>query len=551
MRETEQYMTDKNETPWWKGAVVYQIYPRSYLDSTGSGVGDLDGIRRRLDYIASLGVDAIWLSPIFPSPNRDFGYDVADYCDIAPEMGSLETFDALVEETHERGLKFILDQVLAHSSDQHAWFRESLLSRDGEKANWYVWADAQEDGTPPNNWMAAFGGPAWSWHPLRRQYYHHKFLKQQPKLNFHEPAAVAALMDTLRFWLDRGVDGFRLDVAHAYVHDASLVDNPPVPLKERTALDWSHAPRLQRHVHDSGLAENRIAMESVRAVMDEYEDRLVFGEFAETPEMIGTYVGEPDRLHTAYTFDFLEDRTLAPTIFQSYYENVIEKNGNPWPCVTFSNHDITRPVTRWGGKQGDDALAKFGLALLLALKGTVLLYQGEELGLPNVDIKREDIRDPVGDLYFPFGKGRDGCRTPMPWIEKAPQGGFSTGTPWLPIPDYHVSRAVDVQEVVEGSVLKFTRDAIAFRSRFPALQTGEIKFCFAEGDVLAFERVLGDETILCIFNSSTGPVTWESELVLDISNGRRVPCGFEAGEVGIVEGRMVLGPRSAAFFSTV
>ena len=262
-------MDDKNGTPWWKGATVYQIYPRSYADSTGSGVGDLDGIRRKLDYIASLGVDAIWLSPIFPSPNRDYGYDVSDYCEIAPEMGSLEAFDALLSETHDRGLKLILDQVLAHSSDQHAWFKESLLSREGGKSNWYVWADAKEDGTPPNNWMSAFGGPAWSWHPVRRQYYHHKFLKQQPKLNFHEPAVVAALMNTLRFWLDRGVDGFRLDVAHAYLHDATLADNPAIPLAARTSLDWSHAPRLQRHVHDSGLPENRIAMEAVRSVINE------------------------------------------------------------------------------------------------------------------------------------------------------------------------------------------------------------------------------------------------------------------------------------------
>ncbi|MEQ9144972.1 MAG: alpha glucosidase [Parvibaculaceae bacterium] len=540
---------EKNKMPWWKGAVVYQIYPRSYADTNGDGIGDLDGIRRKLDYIASLGVDAVWLSPIYPSPNRDFGYDVSDYCGIAPEIGDLDTFDALVAETHERGLKLILDQVLAHSSDQHAWFQESLLSRDNEKANWYVWADAKPDGTPPNNWMAAFGGPAWSWHPLRRQYYHHKFLKQQPKLNFHEPAVVDALMDVLRFWLDRGVDGFRLDVAHAYVHDASLADNPPLPEEERTWLDWAHAPRLQRHIHDSGLAENKWAMQRVRAVMDEYEDRMAFGEFAETPHMIGEYAGEPDKLHTAYTFDFIEDFTLAPSIFRNYYREIIEKNGDPWPCVTFSNHDVVRTVTRWGGGQGDDELAKFALALEMALRGTVLMYQGEELGLPETDLEQKDIHDPVGDLYFPFAKGRDGCRTPMPWIERAPNAAFSRGEPWLPIPDTHKSRAVDVQEALKDTVLKFTRSAIAFRKEQPVLRSGDIRFEETD-DVIAFERTSRDGSIFCVFNPSRDDAVWSESAAKDLAGADWRQLDFGTGKVAADAGSgLRCGPRSAAFFT--
>ncbi len=542
-------MSGVGATPWWKGAVVYQIYPRSYADTTGTGIGDLEGIRRKLDYVASLGVDAIWLSPIFPSPNKDFGYDVSDYCAIAPEMGTLDAFDALVEATHERGLKLILDQVLAHSSDQHAWFQESLLSRDNDKSNWYVWADAQEDGTPPNNWLSAFGGPAWSWHPVRRQYYHHKFLRQQPKLNFHEPEVVKALMNVLRFWLDRGVDGFRLDVAHAYLHDATLTDNPPVPMEERTGLNWSHAPRLQEHTHDSGLPENQFAMRAVRSVMDEYEGRLAFGEFAETPEMIGTYVGEPDRLHTAYTFDFLEDKSLAPKVFQNYYQNVLLKNGDPWPCVTFSNHDLTRPVTRWGGgREGDDELAKFGLALLLALKGTVLLYQGEELGLPDVDIERDQLQDPVGDLYFPFGKGRDGCRTPMPWIGGTPNAAFTNGEPWLPIPEAHAERAVDVQEAMSDTVLKFARDAIGFRATHKCLRTGDIEFLESDGSVLAFQRTLGEEVLTCAFNSSSESAIWHGEAAsaIVLTGAEQLPFG--TGDVSIVGNELIMGPRSAAFF---
>lgn len=540
-------MDEASKKPWWKGAVVYQIYPRSFSDTSGSGVGDLDGIRRKLDYIASLGVDAVWLSPIFPSPNRDFGYDVSDYCDIAPEMGSLKNFDLLLSETHDRGLKLILDQVLAHSSDQHSWFKESLMSRDGGKSNWYVWADAKEDGTPPNNWLSAFGGPAWSWHPVRRQYYHHKFLKQQPKLNFHEPAVVGALMNVLRFWLDRGVDGFRLDVAHAYLHDATLADNPPVPMDLRTSLDWSHAPRLQQHLHDSGLAENRLAMESVRAVLDEYDDRMAFGEFAETPHMIGTYVGEPDRLHTAYTFDFLEDRSLSPSVFQSYYEDVLGKNGNPWPCVTFSNHDITRPVTRWGGNRGDEELAKYGLALLLALKGTVLLYQGEELGLPDVDLSQEDIKDPVGDLYYPFGKGRDGCRTPMPWIARAPNAGFSSGDPWLPIPDYHSVRAVDVQEASKGSVLKFARSAISFRHEHEAIRLGDIQFHECDDNLLVFSRRTDAQELVCIFNPGQTEATWSGRSAATVLQQGYTLCDFSVGKQKCGDSWVRLDPCSAAF----
>lgn len=499
-----------NKTPWWRGAVVYQIYPRSFLDTNGDGIGDLNGIERKLDHVAALGADAIWLSPIYPSPNRDFGYDVSDYCNIAPEMGSMADFDRLVKEVHARGLKLILDQVLSHSSDQHPWFQESLLSRDKPKADWYVWAEAKEDGTPPNNWLAAFGGAAWSWHPLRRQYYFHKFLKSQPKLNFHNPDVVDACMDVLRFWLDRGVDGFRLDVANSYVHDKHLSNNPPVPMAERTFANWAHAPRLQRHIHDANTPENEWAMKRVRKVMDEYEDRLAFGEFSEEPSMFGLYAGGMKRLHTGYTFDFLEDWSFKPKVFHTYFDELLMPLEHLWPCVTFSNHDIVRPVTRWGGGRGDDALAKLALLLLLSLKGTVLMYQGEELGLPDVDLERKWIQDPVGDLYFPFGKGRDGCRTPMPWEGAAHEAGFTSGAPWLPIPDYHRSRAVDAQENDPASVLAFARRLIAFRKTHPALTRGDISFVEAEGDaILAFEREGEGEKLLCVFNLSRNEAGYE------------------------------------------
>jgi alpha-glucosidase len=493
--------------PWWQGAVIYQIYPRSFLDSDGDGVGDLAGIERRLDHVASLGADAIWLSPIYPSPNRDFGYDVADYTDIASEMGTLAEFDALVAAAHGRGLRVILDQVLSHTSDQHSWFLESAASRDNAKADWYVWADAREDGGPPNNWLAAFGGAAWSWAPRRRQYYHHKFLRSQPKLNFHEPAVIAAVHDVLRFWLDRGVDGFRLDVANSYLHDLSLRNNPPVPMRERRPADWGHPPRLQRHIRDANLPENETAMMAVRAVMNEYQDRFAFGEFSEEPSMFGRYAGGAERLHSGYTFDFLESRSFQPSLFRRYYEDLLAAWPGLWPCVTFSNHDVSRPVTRWGEGAGDAGLAKLALTLLMTLKGTVLLYQGEELGLADADLDRKDLRDPFGDLYFPLFKGRDGCRTPMPWSAEAPTGGFTGGTPWLPIPEHHRQHAVSRQEADTGSVLAHARHIIALRKQHPSLVRGAIRFLDLPAPVLGFVREGEGERVLCLFNLARAPAT--------------------------------------------
>lgn len=516
---------------WWKGAIVYQIYPRSFCDTNGDGIGDLAGLRSKLDYVEKLGADALWLSPVYPSPDRDYGYDVSDYCDIDPKFGTLAEFGMLVKDLHGRGLKLILDQVLSHTSDQHPWFQESLLSRDNAKKDWYVWAEAKEDGTVPNNWLSAFGGAAWSWHPLRRQYYFHKFLRQQPKLNFHNKDVVKAVMDVLRFWLERGVDGFRLDVANSFVHDEKLTDNPPLPMEERTFLDWAHAPRLQRHIHDANTLENEWSMREVRRVMDEYEGSWAFGEFSEEPKRLPLYAGEPDKLHTGYTFHFLESWSFEPATFRAYYEDVLAAAPDLWPCVTFSNHDVIRTVTRWGGGAGDDELAKLCLLILLTLRGTVLMYQGEELGLPEADLAREDIKDPVGDLYFPFAKGRDGCRTPMPWEEGKPHAGFTSGTPWLPMPESHLTRSVEAQEKDLTSVLHFTRAAIALRKSDAALTWGAIRFEEGPDGVLIYERAYEGEKRRCLFN-----LTREA---------RRVPAQgevlFQTGVGSLSEGMLELG----------
>ncbi len=492
--------------PWWKGAVIYQIYPRSFLDTNGDGIGDLAGIHAKLDYIASLGVDAIWLSPIYPSPDRDFGYDVSDYCDIDPKFGTLDQFDALLEAVHKRGLRLILDQVLSHTSDRHPWFEDSILG--GDKKDWYVWADPREDGTAPNNWLSAFGGPAWAYHPVRRQYYHHKFFREQPKLNLHHPDARKAAIDVLKFWLDRGVDGFRLDVANTFLHDVTLTDNPPVPTDQRSARNWSHAPRLQQHIHDANRVENAEMLKDIRVLADQYPDAFVFGEFSEEPRLLPRFVGA-DVLHSGYTFDFIDDESFAPEVFKAYYDFLAE-HPHVWPCATFSNHDVVRTVTRYGDKGpgggSDPRLAKLALALLLCLKGTVLLFQGEELGLDQADIgARETIRDPMGDIYYPYYKGRDGARTPMPWScqdggQKEEHLGFTTGRPWLPLSPGHGALTVDAQEANATSVLRFARAALKARKQNSMLSCGNIEKIHIDGNVLSFERRLGDDRVRCIFN---------------------------------------------------
>jgi alpha-glucosidase len=487
-----------NPAPWWKGAVVYQVYIRSFQDSNGDGQGDLAGLMSRLDYIQALGVDALWLSPIHPSPNRDWGYDVSDYDGVHPDYGTLADFDRLVEAAHGRGIRILLDEVLCHTSDEHEWFRDSL--RRGAKSDWYVWAEPALDGTAPNNWLSAFGGPAWAYQPARRQHYHHKFLRQQPKLNWRNADAKRAALDVLDLWLRRGADGFRLDVANAYLHDAALQDNPPIPLDRRTPAIWGHAANLQRHVHDANLPDNIEALRDIRRTVESHKDRFVFGEFSEGFERSGAFA--PDGLHANYTFAMLRARTLSPAFVLEEIANLARHPGY-WPCVSFCNHDIVRTVTRFGGgRDGNPALAKLMLALLFSLRGTVLLYQGEELGLPEVDLRRDQLRDPVGDLYYPIAKGRDGCRTPMPWNADAANFGFSAGTPWLPPGEAHKPLAVSRQESDPDSTLNTARRLLAARRESAALRLGAIEPLDAPAPVLAFDRTHAGERVRCLFNMS-------------------------------------------------
>jgi alpha-glucosidase len=486
---------------WWRGGVIYQIYPRSFQDTNGDGIGDLTGATERLDHIASLGVDAVWLSPFFRSPMADMGYDVSDYCDVDPIFGSLEDFDRFIEAAHARGIKVIIDQVISHTSDQHAWFRQSRSSKINDKADWYVWADAKPDGTAPNNWLAIFGGPAWEWDTTRKQYYMHNFLASQPDLNFHNPDVRAAVLDTARFWLDRGVDGFRLDTVNYYFHDKKLRNNPPFPRGKTNDIPDTNPYGYQDHLYDKTQPENLIFLREFRALLNEYEGRAAVGEVGDGERSLKTvaaYTEGGDKLQMCYTFDLLSENFDPAHIRNcvSAFETAVRDG---WVCWAFSNHDVKRHVTRFA-QAGDDpaAVAKFALTLLACLRGSICLYQGEELGLEEADIAFEDLRDPYGIRFWPGFKGRDGCRTPMPWEAERPHAGFSTAKPWLPVPENHRAQAADTQG--SDSVLAHYRAMLAFRKAQRALVDGSIQFIGNDPEVLAFVREEGNERLLCLFN---------------------------------------------------
>jgi alpha-glucosidase len=479
---------------WWRGAVVYQIYPRSFLDTNGDGIGDLGGVRRGLDYIASLGVDAIWLSPFFRSPMKDFGYDVSDYRDVDPMFGTLADFDAVLAEAHALGLKVIIDQVWSHSSDKHPWFIESSASREGARADWYVWADPKPDGSPPSNWLASFGGAAWTWNAKRRQYYLHNFLTEQPDLNFWNPDVQAELLDVARFWLDRGVDGFRLDVVNFYFYDKELRDNPSAQ-RRRTPL---MATDMQRHVYDRSRPENLAFIAKLRALMDSYGERMTVGEIADDPPLPRQqeYTLPPDRLHTAYSFYLLSGAPVTPKLFQSALEAWAGAGG--WPSWSLGNHDVTRFPTRMA--RGDPAMTRTLLAALVAMRGTVFLYEGDELGLPDGHVPFERLQDPFAIAAYAGGPGRDGARTPMPWTDAAPMGGFTTARDaWLPMDPAHLPLSIARQGADPHSMLHFTRRLLAVRKGSEALKAGEATLLESPDGVLAFERAAPGERVRCYF----------------------------------------------------
>ncbi|MEI8669006.1 alpha-glucosidase family protein [Pseudoalteromonas sp. B131b] len=497
-------MTQKQ---WYKGAVIYQVYPRSFQDSNNDGIGDLKGIINRIDYIKSLGVDAIWISPFFKSPMKDFGYDISDYRDIDPLFGDLNDFDELISQAHDRDIKIIIDQVLSHTSDQHQWFLDSRDNLINDKADWYVWADAKEDGTAPNNWLSIFGGGAWQWEPRRGQYYLHNFLTEQPDLNFHNPDVRKAVLDNVEFWLKKGVDGFRLDAINFCYHDARLRDNPAKPKDKRQGRGFSedNPYAFQYHYYNNTQPENIEFMQDIRALLNKYPGTVSLGEISSEDSLatMAQYTQGGDKLHMGYSFELLTNdysseyiRTTVQTLEQHMLEG--------WPCWAFSNHDVERVASRWSenGKINSQQ-CKMLTALLASLRGSVCMYQGEELGLGEASVAFEDLQDPYGITFWPNFKGRDGCRTPMPWEQTGSQhAGFSEAKPWLPVDDVHKKQSVAMQTNDNNSILNAYREFMTWRKKQTVLLEGDIEFIETPEPVLAFYRTLGTQRMLCMFNLS-------------------------------------------------
>ncbi|MFA5064984.1 MAG: alpha-amylase family glycosyl hydrolase [Dehalococcoidia bacterium] len=484
---------------WWKTAVIYQIYSRSFFDNNGDGFGDLQGIINKLDYLADLGVDAIWLTPIYPSPDDDYGYDTTDHCAIDPRYGTMEDFDRLLKEAHTRGIRVIMDIVLAYTSDQHPWFIESRKSRDNPYHDYYLWRDPGRGGRVPNNWLSMFGGKAWEYVPELGQYYYHYFYKQQPDPNWRHPEVRRAQLEVFKFWLKRGVDGFRLDVFNLYFKDDQFRSNPPVTRENRfVGLEGIRPFAWQDHIYECDRPEMIPVLKEIRDIMDEYPGSYAVGEtLMPTAKKAAGYCG-PDRLHQAFNFKLLECPWNARRFLQAVldFESALKDN---WPNNVLGNHDRKRIAERYArGK--DDARLKLIAAMLLTLRGTVFIYYGDEIGMRDVHLKRSELLDPLGIHYWPANVGRDGCRSPMQW-DSSSNSGFSRSKPWLRVNKDYLVRNVAAHEKDGNSLLHFYRLLIRCRRQHPALLDGDfVPLSVSPKSVLAYLRRNRNETIMVILN---------------------------------------------------
>lgn len=492
-----------DEHLWWRDGVIYQIYPRSFSDSNNDGLGDLPGITARLDYLAELGIDAIWLSPFYPTPDADFGYDISDHTQVDARFGTLEDFDTLLEQSHARGIRILLDLVLNHTSDKHPWFLESRSSLSNPKRDWYLWKEKK------NNWQAVFSGSGWTYDAQTKQYFYHMFLPEQPDLNWHNPEVRQAQLDVVRFWLERGVDGFRLDVFNVYFKDAEFRDNP-------VKIGLNGFDR-QIHIHDTNQPEMMPLLEEFRSLLETYPERYSVGEtFMATAERAASYVGET-LLHAAFSFDFTKSDLFFPwqpgwLLKQICLREEIFKD-TLWPTTVLSNHDLARAASRYSHTE-EDMQARIAMSLLLTLRGTPFLYYGEEIGMRDLKLKRNQIMDPPGKRFWPFYKGRDGCRGPMQW-DKSAFSGFSQTHPWLPVHPDSADRNVSQQDQDPVSMLNFTRTLIDLRKRFPALRQGSFRPLDSKSrHVLAYLRQVPGQTILVAMNFSKRrrKITLDSDL---------------------------------------
>jgi alpha-glucosidase len=479
------------ELDWWKSAIIYEIYPRSFQDSNGDGIGDLKGILQRVDYLVQLGVDAIWISPIYRSPMADFGYDVADYCSVDPIFGTMQDFDHVLQEAHRRNLKVILDFVPNHTSDRHPWFLDSRSSRENPKRDWYLWRDE------PNNWMSNFGGSGWQWDESTAQYYYHSFLKEQPDLNWRNPAVRTAMYESLRFWLEKGVDGFRVDVMWLMIKDDKYRDNPPNP----DYVEGQSTGNSLLTVYNSNQPEVHAVVAEMRALIDQYPSRVLIGEIYLPVKDLMTYYGQDLKgANLPFNFLLLQSPWKAEAVAQVISEYITALPSGAWPNWVLGNHDNARIATRVGAQQ-----APVAAMLLLTLPGTLTMYYGEEIGMTNVSIPTQEVQDPA-ELNQPgIGMGRDPERTPMPW-NGTPMAGFTQGKPWLPLGTDHEFINVTRLQEDEASILNLYVRLIALRRMHPILAGGEIRSIAAEGNLLSYERVNEGERILVLLNLGVEPV---------------------------------------------
>jgi len=532
----EEYMTDN--WLWWRDGIIYQIYPRSFQDSNNDGIGDLRGIIQRLDHLKTLGVDAIWLSPFYPSPDVDFGYDVSDYTGIDPKYGTMQDFADLIKQAHQRNIHIVVDLVLNHTSDQHPWFVESRSSKDNPHRDWYIWAEGRGN-RPPNNWASVFGGKGWELDPATGQYYFHMFYKEQPDLNWHNPAVREEMLNVFRFWLQQGVDGFRLDVFNVYFKHKDLQDNPaqfhPV---------GSLYPFIgQRHTNDCDQPEMLPLLSDVRAILDEKPGRYVVGEtFLSTPESAARYCGD-NLLHAAFNFQFLHCRWKPGDFLKSIQKWEQALSPETFPNYVLSNHDVVRAATRYGRGESDERL-KVAAALLLTQRGTPYIYYGEEIGMRDIPLTRDMVQDPIGKRFWPFMKGRDGCRSPMQWNADH-AAGFSAGQPWLPVNKNYVDRNVESQTADPDSLFNFYRKLIQLRRETPVLREGMfVPLTFDPRAVLAYLRKDGDQTIMVALNFSRRRVPFV--LGSDLARGRwRLLLSSKRDQVEITDRLLPLEPEEA------
>jgi len=515
------------DTIWWRDGVVYQIYPRSFADSNGDGIGDLEGIIQRLDYLVELGVDALWFSPFYPSPDVDFGYDISDYTNIDPKFGTLDDYDRLVKESHKRGIKVILDLVLNHTSNQHPWFLESRKGKDNPFSDWYIWRDAKPGGGMPNNWEAIVGTPGWEFDEVRGQYYYHMFYPPQPDLNWRNPSVRKACLDVVRFWLDRGADGFRLDVFSNFFKHPELPDNPP-------AFGLRAFDR-QKHVYDTNQPEMIPLLSELRAILEAYPDKYAVGEtFMPTPESVAAYTA-PGLLHAAFDFDMLHCPWNPACFLKTIQATERTMHPESWPVYTLNNHDTPRSASRFHASDDDERL-KVAAALTMTLRGTPYLYYGEEIGMRNIKVPRHKILDPVGKKYWPIFDGRDKLRSPMQW-DAGRNAGFSTGEPWLPVHPNFMTRNVELQRNDPQSLLNFYKRIIQVRKDYPALRTGMFQpLTFEPQKLLAYLRQLPGQTALVALNFGRRPVRFamgadlrRRNWRLVVSNKRDELPGFQGG----------------------